>query len=102
VGKIQQEFRIVMMEMGSRHCLVLTRPERESEKTKVWAFGRNIKGQLGSGSRDASSHAVASVIVFFAKNDKIRVQSISCGGDFNAALASSGDLYMWYERCFFR
>jgi len=92
VGEIEQEFRIEMLEMGCQHTVVLTRPERESEKTKVWVFGRNSKGQLGNGLKDFSSHAVPSVVVFFTQNNKIRVESISCGGDSSAALCASGDL----------
>jgi len=35
VGEIQKEFRIEMLEMGLYHCVVLTRPERVSEETKI-------------------------------------------------------------------
>jgi len=94
VGEIQQEYRIDMLEIGLCHSVVLTRPEGDSEETKMWAFGGNFSGQLGNGANDWESHAVASAVVFFAQN-KIRVQSISCGGHFNGALSASGDLYMW-------
>ena len=61
-----------------------------TEDGSLFAFGRNIDGQLGISSRKESK-LPAHVTAF--KDDKIC--EIACGGDYSLAISESGSLFSW-------
>ena len=76
--------RIVDVSCGNQHSLLLT------DQGQVYAFGRNMDGQLGINSRKESKLPT----LVTALSDDIVCQ-IACGGDYSLALCESGTVFAW-------
>jgi alpha-tubulin suppressor-like RCC1 family protein len=77
-------FKVADLACGNQHSLILT------SSGSVLAFGRNLDGQLGIGSR---KEAKLPTLVAGLKDDMI-VQ-IASGGDYSLALSETGSMFAW-------
>lgn len=67
---------------GSQHCILLT------THGALYAWGRNMSGQLGTGNRREVSSPTRIL-------DEAYITDIACGADFTLALESQGQLWGW-------
>ena len=77
--------KMVDVACGNQHSLVL------SNLGMVYAFGRNLEGQLGIGSRNRD----VKVFTPISSLSDDFIVSVSSGGDYSAALSDSGTLFCW-------
>lgn len=69
-------------------CLAL------SNNYKVYAWGDNSNGNLGTGDFDNRSSPV--LIIFEEKNvNEVKIHNISCGANHAAAVSLTGKLFTW-------
>jgi len=73
---------------GGNHSLALLK--NVSGIMEVWAWGRNIEGQLGLGHNRMPVASPAQIPL-----GGIDVQALAAGGNFSAALDSMGNVYTW-------
>ena len=71
---------------GNQHSLLLT------ASGAVFSVGRNLDGQLGTGSRK-ESRLPAQVSALSAEGS--RILAVSCGGDYSLAASASGAVFAW-------
>lgn len=76
--------KVVSIETGLQHCIVLT------DKGDVYAWGKHNRGQLGAGLLDAD-HATAPIQIKTLKD----IVSISAGFNHSAAVDKHGIVYVW-------
>jgi hypothetical protein len=76
--------KVVMISCGYWHSLALT------ESGRVFGWGLNSDGQLGTGNTDISSKP--SMICF---SIDVRIKKISCGNRHNLLLSCDGDIYLF-------
>ncbi len=77
-------FRVAQVAAGNQHSLILT------FEGSVLAFGRNLDGQLGIGSR---KEAKLPTLVSGLKDDMI--VEVAAAGDFSLAMADTGSVFAW-------
>lgn len=72
------------MESGPNYSMAL------SESGKIYVWGNNNFGQLGTGSLNSLNQPY---LLDTAFNEKIK--DISCGDNFSGAITENGDVYTW-------
>ena len=77
-------FSVASVACGNQHSMILT------SSGSILAFGRNMDGQLGIGSR---KDAKLPTLVSGLKDDLII--EIVCGADFSLAMSEAGSVFVW-------
>ena len=77
-------FSVASVACGNQHSMILT------SSGSILAFGRNMDGQLGIGSR---KDAKLPTLVSGLKDDLII--EIACGADFSLAMSEAGSVFVW-------
>ncbi len=83
--------RIVQMSCGNQHSVLLT------DEGIVIIFGRNVDGQLGTGSRREERVPVQLTGRFL---DNSPIVEVAAGADYTLALSSSGTVIAWGSNSF--
>jgi alpha-tubulin suppressor-like RCC1 family protein len=81
--------RIIHLSAGGSHSLVVT------DCGHVWAFGSNLKGQLGNGQVALTDDGDGREIPTMVKFDGVSVVAVSGGGLHSLALDTDGLVYSW-------
>ena len=77
-------FKVASVAVGNQHSLIVT------ASGSVLAFGRNLDGQLGIGSR---KEAKLPTLVSGLKDDVIL--EVAASGDFSLAMSDAGSVFAW-------
>ena len=77
-------FSVSSAACGNQHSMLLT------SSGSILAFGRNMDGQLGIGSR---KDAKLPTLVSGLKDDLII--EVACGADFSLAMSEAGSVFVW-------
>ncbi len=89
IESLQDTF-IVDVSAGGSHSLVVT------EQGKVWAFGSNLKGQLGNGTVTTTDDGEGRERVIQVKMcPSVRIRACSGGGLHSLALSADGRVFSW-------
>ena len=78
---------------GTNHTLTIT------SEDEGYTWGANVSGQLGLGHKRPVQRP-SLLRAFKRKADPKLLKSIRCGGDYNAALTTEGELHMWGRNMF--
>eukprot|EP00440_Ansanella_granifera_P010154 gb/GFBE01011015.1/.p1 GENE.gb/GFBE01011015.1/~~gb/GFBE01011015.1/.p1 ORF type:complete len:252 (+),score=67.77 gb/GFBE01011015.1/:1-756(+) len=74
---------------GARHCLAIT-----NEGTKVWAWGSNVKGQLGVGQNSESyQRTLPTLITVLSGKKGMVITQVAAAAYHSLALTGSGEVY---------
>lgn len=76
--------RITQVSVGVEHAVAV------SEGGRVFSWGINDFGQLGTGDEDSRMLPVLTEVPY-----EVFISSVSCGGRFTMALTKKGELYSW-------
>jgi alpha-tubulin suppressor-like RCC1 family protein len=89
IESLQDKF-IVDVSAGGSHSLVVT------DQGKVWAFGSNLKGQLGNGTVTITDDGEGRERLIQVKLcPSVRIMSCSGGGLHSLALSADGSVFSW-------
>ena len=81
---------IVAIAAGANHSLALTKDG------EVYAWGQNIRGQLGLGpTLGDANYTYAQKVAF--PNSNVKIVQITAGGNFSVALSTEGTVWSWGE-----